>query len=151
MRVNEERKGEAGVENIRVKRVYEPELLLKRTNELAEMSFQSPTIVFQKINPTQYRLKVSGAKDPFKLVFSESYHRGWKAYVNQAPIQNQDEEIVADYFDGQIKQMESKNSFLINDFLGTGKRKPIPEERHTKVNGFANVWEILPEDADDLD
>jgi hypothetical protein len=42
---------------------------------------QSPVIEFKKINPTRYVVNVKGAKNPFTLVFSESFHEGWKAYI----------------------------------------------------------------------
>lgn len=41
----------------------------------------SPVIEYKKINPTKYKLIVHGAKASFPLVFSESFHSGWKAYV----------------------------------------------------------------------
>jgi hypothetical protein len=40
-----------------------------------------PTIEFKKINPTKYRVRVHSANGVFPLVFSESFHDGWKAYL----------------------------------------------------------------------
>ncbi|MDD5552201.1 MAG: hypothetical protein PHI88_03540, partial [Candidatus Pacebacteria bacterium] len=42
-----------------------------------------PKITFVKINPTKYRIKVEGAKEPYTLVFSESFHEGWKIYLKE--------------------------------------------------------------------
>jgi len=36
---------------------------------------------FKKINPTKYRVMIHGASGQFPLVFSESFHDGWKAYL----------------------------------------------------------------------
>jgi hypothetical protein len=48
---------------------------------------------FKKINPTKYRVMVHGAKGGFLMVFSESFHDGWKAYLNRnAGIKNQDDD-----------------------------------------------------------
>jgi len=40
-----------------------------------------PTLEFKKINPTKYRVRVHSASGVFPLVFSESFHDGWKAYL----------------------------------------------------------------------
>lgn len=40
---------------------------------------KEPEITFKKINPTRYVVDVK-AERPFWLVFSESFHTGWKAY-----------------------------------------------------------------------
>lgn len=39
-------------------------------------------ITFQRINPTKYKVKIENATQPFFLVFSESYHKDWIAYVD---------------------------------------------------------------------
>jgi hypothetical protein len=46
-----------------------------------EGGVMSPTLEFKKINPTKYRIRVHGASGVFPLVFSESFHDGWKAYL----------------------------------------------------------------------
>jgi len=40
-----------------------------------------------KINPTKYKIYVD-AKEPFWLVFSESFHSGWKAFISDKEIDN---------------------------------------------------------------
>lgn len=40
-----------------------------------------PRIKWQKINPTEYMIDVTGAFGPFLLVFSESFHNEWRAYI----------------------------------------------------------------------
>jgi len=46
------------------------------------------TINFERINPTKYSVHVQ-ALNPFFLVFSESYHRGWTAYIDGQQIPNE--------------------------------------------------------------
>jgi hypothetical protein len=48
---------------------------------------QSPKITFEKLNPTEYNLEVVAEK-PFFLIFSESFHPGWRAYVEGKNIKN---------------------------------------------------------------
>jgi hypothetical protein len=40
-----------------------------------------PIIEFKKVNPTKYRVIVHQAQNPFSLLFSENFHKGWKAYL----------------------------------------------------------------------
>ncbi|MDD4902600.1 MAG: hypothetical protein PHE24_05715 [Patescibacteria group bacterium] len=52
------------------------------TGDLAEETIDNtPVIEYKKIDPTKYRVIIHGAKENFPLVFSESFHRGWKAYL----------------------------------------------------------------------
>ena len=69
-------------------------------------------LVFQKLSPTKYKVEITNAREPFYLVFSEQYDSRWKV------------------FQGDI------NWF---DALYT---KPIADELHVHVNGYANAWYI---------
>ena len=122
---------------------------LKRAGEVGETTDKMPKITFVKINPTKYRVKIEGAKEPYTLVFSESFHEGWKAYISdqQSVISDQYGGIVASYFDGEVKEGTHRNIFLDKNTFETWGKKPIPEEKHLLVNGYANSWYITPEDA----
>ena len=59
--------------------------LLKRKlrNKISSPKKDKDTIIdYKKINPTRYLVKVKTSKS-FWLVFSESFHEGWKAYVRK--------------------------------------------------------------------
>lgn len=43
-----------------------------------------PTVSFQPVSPTDYRGHISASQQPFMLVFSETFHPGWAARVEQA-------------------------------------------------------------------
>lgn len=44
-------------------------------------------ISYDKINPTKYKIKIFGAKEPFPLVFSETFNPNWKIYgYNRKPL-----------------------------------------------------------------
>lgn len=151
----------SNVENLKVEWVYQPEIILKSINginELMTYKEQLPKITFVKINPTKYRVLVEGAKEPYTLIFSESFHKDWKAYVNlqpsglisPLPLSEQlplKENIVTSYFNGEIKEGEHQNIFLNKATFETWGKKAIPEERHYLVNGYANSWYLTPEDA----
>jgi hypothetical protein len=51
----------------------------------------APDIEYKKVNITKYKIIVHGAKGSFPLVFSESFHPGWKAYIMPANDSGDDE------------------------------------------------------------
>jgi len=71
---------------------------ISKLSSLKDKSYQAPTppqsspqageedllpiLEFKKINPTKYRIRVHGATQEFPLVFSESFHEGWKIYLS---------------------------------------------------------------------
>lgn len=71
--------------NVRLEKYFFPTLLLK--NIRADKSAaSSPIIKFVKISPAKYQVKVSGVSGPYVLVFSESFHPGWKLSIGKEQI-----------------------------------------------------------------
>jgi len=56
-------------------------------------------------------------------------------------------EEVASYFDGEIKEGTHRMTFLEPAAFETWGRKPVAEDGHFLVNGYANSWYITPEDV----
>ena len=81
-------------------------------------------VEFSKINPTRYRVQVKTRK-PFWLVFSESFHPGWKAYIRKSPRTS-----------GQ--RIDFEWSAVLSALRDWGKRVELKE--HYLVNGYANAW-----------
>jgi len=150
--------------NVKIYKIEQPKIVLRTiADNTGKKTWITPRITFVKINPTKYRIKVEGAKEPYTLVFSESFHKGWKIYVSQSetkhnrntietdrnkpPSEAKYGEIVASYFDGDIKEGTHRNTFLEKATFETWGKKPIAEDRHYLVNGYANSWYITPEDA----
>ncbi len=167
--------GNVQIRNSSLRRIVEPQLILKKEqltdNELAGK--QIPDIKFIKVNPTKYKIQVTGATEPYPLIFSESYHNGWKLYkisnkdrvvknsvqwlwwslgrrlswVAELFLDNKDYgEEVATYFDGDIKEGTHRSTFLEPATFETWGREPLDVE-HVEVNGFANSWFVEPEDV----
>jgi len=84
--------------------------------------FSSVKLTFERINPTKYRVTVKNATQPFCLAFSESYHPQWKAYINE----------------------KSDDTHWIEAFY----QKPISDNKHFLLNGYANAWYINPNRID---
>jgi len=104
-----------------------------------------PNIHFEKINPTRYKVKINGAKDPYILVFSEAFHRNWK--IIPADTESQQEKTVKNYFDGGVTEGVHSNTFLDESTFSTWGKKAIANDRHFQVNGYANAWTVLPKDV----
>lgn len=142
-------------QNIRVERSWSPDPFLRSTAG-PERKRLVPQITFKKINSTKYQVEVKNAKDPFILIFSESFHQGWKAYVRQqseSSLQGRkvndqpgNPKPVVSYFGGDIREKEAENSLWNSQIFSTLNKKAIPEERHWPVNGYANSWYVTPDD-----
>ncbi len=140
---------------------------------------QPPIVEFKKINPTKYRVVIHQATTPFPLIFSESYHEGWKAYIvkntkslstfnlnsykvfiNNEDDQASKEEVMEFIKNNLISTLGSQNSInfisknmkgtIQNDNLSDGHlfeawlTKPLDQQTHLQVNGYANSWFINP-------
>jgi hypothetical protein len=107
---------------------------------------KGPEIIFKKVNPVKYHIKIENAKDSFWLVFNESFHEKWKLYLADSSwliAHDQFEEIVADYPKLGVKEARHQMKFAPQDirFL---LEKPL-DAPHYLVNGYANSWYVEPE------
>ncbi len=103
-----------------------------------------PKISFRKINPTRYIVKVEKAVKPFFLIFSESYHPQWKAYLESGVgSEESGDKIVAEHPKLGVKEARHEMSFTPGD-ISYLFAKPISDENHFLVNGYANAWYIDP-------
>lgn len=82
-----------------------------------------PKISFRRLDPTRYVADVKGATGPFTLIFSESFHDGWKAYTRRG-LATKDEPVTA----------------LLGAFADRGNREELKD--HFSVNGYANGWGV---------
>lgn len=96
-----------------------------------------PKIQFEKINPTKYKIKVFDAQASYMLVFSESFHKNWKVFISK------DESLT----DAIIQEGIHKNAFFDRTLFETWGKTPIADDRHFQVNGYANAWNIIPQDT----
>ncbi|GFP32808.1 hypothetical protein HKBW3S42_01116, partial [Candidatus Hakubella thermalkaliphila] len=98
---------------------------------------------WRMINPTKYRVVVRGVSNPFLLVFSENFSRGWKAYiVGHTSRRERDETYLPD-----VRVIIQNNGLPSGSLWETWLKEPLPDHEHFLVNGYANAWYIRPEDA----
>lgn len=145
-RAEDQKLGEAKIQNVKIQRIYEPEIILRRRNSSTfSKELSLPEITFQKVNSTKYQVNVKGATEPFWLIFQENFHRGWQVYLDKEL--SPEKRVVASYFDGQVKQLASENRIFDRSFFKTWTKEPIAEEKHYSVNSYANAWFITPQDT----
>lgn len=130
-----------------------------------------PKITFEKINNIRYKVRVSGAKDSYALIFLNQFHQHWKLIDSEKEnnmIWSKIERIVANkasqitkifikepennnaklgsYFNGDISERAGTNNFLSPSTFNTWGKAAIADKRHFQVNGYANAWYIVPAD-----
>lgn len=154
------------VEDLKISRMPSLNIVLRIKKE-NQVNYSPPKITFVKINPTKYRIKITGANSPFNFVFSENFHNGWKLFSTEneqkyglktALIENIQKvarlftedttygRVVASYFDGDIKEGEHQIKFIEPSTFENWAKKPIADDKHYVINGYANCWYISPSD-----
>ncbi len=96
----------------------------------------APTISFESINPTRYRVHVTNARAPYFLVFSENFHAGWTAYIEPA-TSSLSPDSQSSFFH---PQRWYEQSALLSALFDGGTRQTLSE--HFLVNGYANSWRV---------
>jgi hypothetical protein len=114
-------------------------------NNITSASGYHTNIYFKKINPTKYKIKINNSTKPFFLVFSESYHPSWKAYISTG-TKNGTWKQIADYENLNVTESQDEQKFFeikdISQLVGKG----VSDKNHFLVNGYANAWYINPEE-----
>lgn len=116
-----------------------------------QIDMQSPEqISYSSINPTQKQVNIDSASKPFVLNFAESFHHGWKLYLKpiseasscdtahtyNPPVENGESTVV---------QCQQNQRFAMGSGLGYLGQKPVFDDQHIEINGFANGWVVDPE------
>lgn len=157
------------MKNLSVTKIQYPKLVFLKHNY--QVVNTAPKITFTKINPTKYSVKVEGAKDPYALVFLESFNNNWslidtsindKSFArsllrftgflskNLVSVFIKDdlepEARGVSYFNGDVKEANHKNIFLSPSTFETWGKRYVAQNTHSETFGYANVWLINPED-----
>jgi len=98
-------------------------------------------IIYQRINPTKYKVTIKNATKPFLLVFQNSFSSHWKLY-RTTPIASRN--ISDSYFNGGIIELMPVSHIFDKNPFETNKMKSVYGSTHVKVNGYANAWYIRP-------
>jgi len=100
---------------------------------------RSVPIIFQKINPTKYQVRIENASEPFSLVFSENYNSMWKLYIENTSLKYS--EIISVHDRVGVKEARHSMKFNPLDIIYL-LREPLPESHHFVAGGSSNAWYV---------
>ena len=106
---------------------------LNNLSNLNTKKTKTAIIEFKKINPTKYRVWVHQASGQFPLVFGESFHSQWKAYLTKPEAENGnikikslDKYTIFNEGDDDQATKEELNEFIDQDWISAlGNRERI--------------------------
>lgn len=131
------------LKDILIESISDPRIALRKINNYDGKKI--PDIIFKKINLTRYEISVINADKPYLLVFSESFHRGWKVYIDKyQPVKGN---IVFSDLNNEIIEKKDPDTFIDKNIFNSWTLNPLPENQHVLINGYANSWIINPQDA----
>lgn len=136
------------MKNLSVIEVPQPGIVLKKNNASDSQEKILPQIIFTKINPTKYQIKIINATNPYTLVFQGAYNKDWKLFLANGEMSKDKNSIQASYFNGEIKEGNHTSTFLSPQTFDTWGKQVIADKNHFLVNGYANAWNIDPNDMD---
>lgn len=132
------------IQELQIFPLYQPKLLLR--TELENLKTEIPKMTFKRISPVKYRLKIEEVKAPYTLVFNEGFNRGWKLYRLMPSTGGEFDKITASHFEGYVREGVHQDAFWERGMFETWGKSPVADNRHFVVNGYANAWQILPEE-----
>lgn len=126
--------------NVSIVHLPQPSLLLRRNTQLSAQPH--PKTEVNKISPTRYEVRVTGASAPYYLVLNQLFDTGWNVYpISEKP----------DHFEQWYESSDSLRSILKRLWYeavhvpdGTHL---LDESRHRRAYGYANAWLIRPDDV----
>lgn len=111
---------------VNLKQLQRGEVIYEGVSDF-ENTTSLPKISYKKINPAEYRVEISGAKEPFILVFSETYSPSWQGSIRGQEVK--DHIRVNIYANGWIVNergdFDMKIKFTPQSYLEAGKRISI--------------------------
>ncbi|MBI2430648.1 MAG: hypothetical protein HYV39_01385 [Candidatus Levybacteria bacterium] len=136
------------IKNLSIIKVPQPEIVLKKNNASVSQEKILPQITFTKINPTKYQIKIKNATNPYTLVFQGAYNKGWKLFRSNGGISIDENTAQVSYFNGEIKEGNHTSTFLSPRTFDTWRKQTVADKKHFLINGYANGWNIDPNDMD---
>lgn len=99
-------------------------------------------IIYQRINPTKYKLVIKNFTKPFLLVFQNDFNPYWKLYPVNVSINIKN--VSDSYYNGEIIELTPVNQAIDRNPFETNNIKSLYDNTHIQVNGYANAWYIKP-------
>lgn len=93
--------------NLEVRKIFEPVLVLSLQKKSENLI--SPMIQFQRISSGEYKVKVEEAKDPYILIFSETYSKDWQASIGNKIITENKHLVINGYANSWLVKPDDSN------------------------------------------
>lgn len=161
------------VKNVVVQKIYNPTVVVKlRQHPLDPVN---PHITVSQLSPTRYKVDVQNATSPYTLVLSQTFNQKWKLFQLDSgktgttlkalgmrgigsllatwtkfilPYPKEKESAFSKRYPTYgIDERAPKSIFWSQDAFETWGMKPIAENTHVLINGYANAWYITPQDT----
>ena len=114
-----------------------------------EENIEDVYIVFQRVNPTKYKIEIENATKPFLLVFQNAFNSKWKLYSTNSSLDSRN---ISDiYFNKEISELKPISEVIDKNPFETNNLKSIFDDVHVQVNGYANAWYIKPNNSGKYD
>ncbi len=112
----------------------------KKSNSL----INSKNVYFKKVSEVKYIIYLKSLSNPQELSFIDSYHVGWKLFIQKNPSLSFCFNPVKNSFTGSVECKAESKLVGLND-LAFLLEKPIFSSTHGLIYNYANKWEIDPE------
>ncbi len=111
----------------------------KKVNSL----INSENVYFKKISQVEYVIYLKGIKNNQELSFLDSYHPGWKLFLQKNPSLSFCSDPVKNSYTGVTECKAENRLFDISD-LGYSFISPVFDNTHDLKYDYANKWTIDP-------
>lgn len=103
-------------------------------------------VVYQRINPTAYRVRIEGAQQPVLVVLEESFHPLWEAHLVEQRCcgawWNTAGSSGLDFAELGVHELPGTALFLPRSVFSQWRAPAVPAESHLVADGYANAWLI---------
>lgn len=126
------------------KRVFRNELFSVYEVDGYTPLISSKNAEFQIVNPIEYKIRLNNVKDEQVLNFMLSFSQDWKLFLNKS--KNKSDCLkgkISEYSD--TRECVTKQKYFVGGELSFLWKKPIFDDTHQLLNGYANSWTITPE------
>jgi hypothetical protein len=107
-----------------------------------EPQINGENLYYEEINPIKYKIYVKNITSTQELSFLESLNDGWKLYIDQNPTNSWCEQ--SQGYDNDVVECQPKQKFFEGEELTYLYKKPIFDNTHSLIDGYANGWIIDP-------
>lgn len=116
--------------------------------ELFEMNkyrslIDSPKVIYEKVNPTKYRVYFSNISNTQILNLSQNFSKDWKLYPENFKERDECFNYVSNHF-SSTRECRIQNNILKLSDMKFLKKSAVFEDSHTTIWGYANSWEVSP-------